>query len=206
MKSYVASSAYVRRAADSLPKLLLLAAFMAIMATLLLMAQNPSPAQAAPLRYDAHCNTPIKLDLDGDAGDQQVSLRWYRDLERVGPWYYMVYQKSGSSGWDSGTRVTNWYKRHTVTGLTNDTEYTFRVQCVTDYGSEGAISDEVSATPTANNLPVFTDGATATRSMPDNVADGAAVGSPVSATDADGDTLTYSLVYHKADTELFRLD
>ena len=44
-----------------------------------------------------------------------------------------------------------------------------------------------------NNAPVFTEGATATRSIAENTAAGTNIGSPVSATDADNDTLTYTL-------------
>ncbi len=45
----------------------------------------------------------------------------------------------------------------------------------------------------ANNPPVFSDGESATRSIDENTAAGTAIGNPVSATDADGDSLTYSL-------------
>ena len=46
----------------------------------------------------------------------------------------------------------------------------------------------------SNSEPTFTEGATATRSVPENSAAGTNIGSAVSATDSDsGDTLTYSL-------------
>ncbi len=45
-----------------------------------------------------------------------------------------------------------------------------------------------------NNLPVFSDGTSTTRSITENTGSGIAIGNPVSATDADtGNTLTYSL-------------
>ena len=44
-----------------------------------------------------------------------------------------------------------------------------------------------------NNAPVFTEGATATRSVAENTAAGMSIGTPVAATDADSDTLTYTL-------------
>ncbi|MDE0638630.1 MAG: cadherin domain-containing protein [Candidatus Poribacteria bacterium] len=45
-----------------------------------------------------------------------------------------------------------------------------------------------------NTPPVFSDGASTTRSIAENTASGTGIGSPISATDADiGDTLTYSL-------------
>ena len=45
----------------------------------------------------------------------------------------------------------------------------------------------------ANRAPSFADGDTATRSVAENTGAGEPVGEPVAATDADGDTLTYSL-------------
>ena len=46
---------------------------------------------------------------------------------------------------------------------------------------------------TTNNTPVFTEGASTTRTVAENTATGMNIGTPVSATDADNDTLTYSL-------------
>ena len=47
--------------------------------------------------------------------------------------------------------------------------------------------------PNVNNAPIFTDGSSTTRSIPENTPAGKNIGSPVSATDADEDTLTYTL-------------
>ena len=44
-----------------------------------------------------------------------------------------------------------------------------------------------------NNAPVFTDGSSTTRSVAENTDSGTDIGSAVSATDTDGDNLTYSL-------------
>ncbi len=44
-----------------------------------------------------------------------------------------------------------------------------------------------------NRLPVFTEGDSATRSIPENISTGTSVGAPLTATDQDGDTLTYTL-------------
>ena len=51
---------------------------------------------------------------------------------------------------------------------------------------------DVNETPT-NNAPVFTDGLSTTRAIAENTATGTDIGTPVAATDADGDTLTYNL-------------
>ena len=80
----------------------------------------------------------------------------------------------------------------TVSSLTNGMLHTFEVRAVNNAG-DGTAS-EATATPTAANAePVFTDGASTTRSVDENTASGQNVGSPVSATDADSDTLDYSL-------------
>ena len=47
--------------------------------------------------------------------------------------------------------------------------------------------------PQGNRAPVFTDGAATTRSIAENSAAGTNVGAPVTATDLDDDTVTYSL-------------
>ena len=47
--------------------------------------------------------------------------------------------------------------------------------------------------PICSNPPVFTEGADTTRTVAENTPPGVDIGAPVSATDVDGDTLTYSL-------------
>ena len=59
--------------------------------------------------------------------------------------------------------------------------------------------------PGANNLPVFSDGTSATRSVSASAPTGTHVGEPVRATDADsGDALTYSL--EGRDASLFAIN
>ena len=47
--------------------------------------------------------------------------------------------------------------------------------------------------PNVNHAPIFTEGSSTTRSIAENTPAGKNIGSPVSATDADEDTLTYTL-------------
>ena len=61
-----------------------------------------------------------------------------------------------------------------------------------------------SVTVRTNRAPVFSEGASATRSVAENSAAGTAVGPRVTATDPDGNRVTYSLV--GGDTELFNID
>ena len=62
-----------------------------------------------------------------------------------------------------------------------------------------------SAAPkTTNTAPTFTDGVSTTRSVAENTAAGVHIGTPVAATDADNDTLTYTL--GGTDTASFIID
>ena len=61
---------------------------------------------------------------------------------------------------------------------------------------------DVDETP-ANNAPIFTDGTSTTRSVAENTAPGTNIGNPIAATDADNDTLTYTL--GGTDAALFRI-
>ncbi len=67
---------------------------------------------------------------------------------------------------------------------------------VTDRNEAPSMPAEASGeapTPDANNAPVFPDTETGMRSVPENTAAGENIGDPVAATDADDDTLTYTL-------------
>ncbi len=59
---------------------------------------------------------------------------------------------------------------------------------------------------TTNNVPVFTDGNSTTRSIAENTAAGVNIGTAVSATDADNDTLTYNIVLDNTDAAAFSID
>ena len=81
--------------------------------------------------------------------------------------------------------------------VTGDDRVTVRTAPSTGGGGGGG------GTP-ANRAPVFSEGASATRSVAENSAAGTAVGRRVTATDPDGNRVTYSLV--GGDTELFNID
>ena len=100
---------------------------------------------------------------------------------------------------ESGQATTE----HTVTDLTNRREYVFYVRAV-NLASEGpesittAIPGDGSSggvTPVlvVNGAPSFVDGESVVRSVPEGTAAGGNVGSAVTATDPDNDSLTYSL-------------
>ena len=81
----------------------------------------------------------------------------------------------------------------TVEGLTNGVEYAFQVRAVDFYG-EGLPSDIARATPLVrNHAPEFDLGESATLAVDEEEPPDNQVGSAVTATDPEGDTLTYSL-------------
>ena len=130
---------------------------------------------------------PAKPVVTAQVGVEQVTLSWPNpnDASITG---YQV--KQGTGAWtaiESDATTTS----HTVTGLSNGTEYTFQIRAMRGAG-EGDPSDAVTATPLANPAPAFAT-ETATLAVAENTASGGDVGAPVTATDADGDELIYSL-------------
>ena len=80
----------------------------------------------------------------------------------------------------------------TLAGVTLD-QSTYTVTVVASDGTARA-RITVTINVVLNNPPVFTEGASTTRSVSEDAAAGVNIGSPVSATDTDqGDTLTYAL-------------
>ena len=109
----------------------------------------------------------------------------------------LAYTLSGTDAASFGIdRTTGQLKTKAPLDYETETAYTVTVTV-----SDGTLTDtitvtinvtDVNETPT-NNAPEFTEGTSATRSIAENTASGQNIGSAVSATDADNDTLTYSL-------------
>ena len=84
----------------------------------------------------------------------------------------------------------------TNAALDYETKSSYTVSVSVSDGKGGSDSILVTITVTdvsENRAPVFTDGDSATRSIAENTASGQSIGTAVAATDADNDTLTYSL-------------
>ena len=103
----------------------------------------------------------------------------------------LTYSLEGAAAASFGINTANG-QLLTVAGVTL-TPNTYTVEVV---ASDGSVSSRITVTiaVTANRPPVFSEGATTTRSVREDAASGASVGNPVTATDADaGTTLTYTL-------------
>ena len=71
--------------------------------------------------------------------------------------------------------------------------YTVTITVFDDNNGGDKITVTINVTDVSESAPVFTDGTSTTRSVAENSALGTNVGTPVAATDADNDTLTYTL-------------
>ena len=143
------------------------------------VAPGSVSATAAPGALDVTWDAPTNSDM---AGKPPVNG------------YDVQYKLSSASGWTphahSGTGTNA-----QITGLTGGATYDVQVRAKNAEGTGPFGAD--SGTPTApapgNSAPVFTDGASATRSVAENTVAAQSIGSPIAATDGDGDALTYAL-------------
>ena len=111
--------------------------------------------------------------------------------------YEVQYQEAEDGAWADWTHGGTGTST-AITGLTPGTEYQARVRALngetpSDWSdASDAARTNTPPSPPTNSAPRFS-GAARTRSVPENSPAGADVGDPVTATDADGDTLSYSL-------------
>ena len=114
----------------------------------------------------------------------------------------LTYSLEGADAASFGINTANG-QLLTLVGVTLDRS-TYTVDVVASDGSATS-RITVTITVTPNNPPVFSDGATATRSVREDAASGTAIGSPVTATDADpGARLAYRL--EGTDASSFRIN
>jgi len=110
--------------------------------------------------------------------------------------YDYRYRPVTETGWTEVTTTTITATTVTVDGLTPSTSYDVEVRATNAEGTSEWSNPGNGATnaPGANNPPVFSEGATATRTVSATSPSGTLIGDPIAATDADtADTVTYSL-------------
>ena len=91
-----------------------------------------------------------------------------------------------------------------MTGLSGNVEYDVQVRAVSASGDGLWSETKTAKTIATGDTPVFADGTAATRYIAEHSAAGTYVGAPVSASDAAGTELAYTL--GGADAALFTLD
>ena len=110
--------------------------------------------------------------------------------------YDYRYMSSTDPTWTEVTNTTIATTSVTIDGLTPSTSYDVEVRAKNAEGTSGWSSPGIGSTnaPGANNPPVFSEGASATRAVSATSPSGTLIGEPIGATDADAaDTLDYSL-------------
>ena len=141
---------------------------------------------------------PTVTATSGDATSLDVSWRAPENAGRPAiTTYDLQYTLTTVADWTDGPQNQTGASAR-ITGLAGNTTYEVRVRATNGDG-DGAWSENASASTGPNAAPTFTEGAAATRSVPETVG-GAAVtvashiGDAVTATDTDaGDTLEYSV-------------
>ena len=144
---------------------------------------TPMPAPDAPANFIATAqNSSVRLAWD-DPDDSGITRYEYRQASGDGNF--------GPATTIRGSSATT--TSHTVRDLINRLTYRFQIRAVNVYGA-GDWSPSLNATPRApNRTPYFIGGDSVTFTIDENTSPGTPVGSALTATDPNGDTLSYSL-------------
>ncbi len=129
--------------------------------------------------------------LTATAGEGDVRLSWTDPVDpTVTKWQYSIRGDNGRyDEWSDVPNSNTSTTSYRVTGLDNRKGYAFSVRAVNIAGPGLAAAIVVNTAPV---FPGAQNGAT-DRSVAENAGEGEAVGSPVVATDPNGDALTYAL-------------
>ncbi len=160
-------------------------------------AAEPPPAPDAPTVDRNAANPKTQFDVNWTAPDV-TGKPAITD-------YDVQYKKSSDSTWTSHS-FTGTGTSTTLTGLSPGTSYDVQARAVNDEGDGAWSGSGTASTEDLNTPPAFTDVGFfgATRQIAENSAAGANVGAPVSATDTEGDTLTYTMI--GTDADKFEID
>ena len=111
---------------------------------------------------------------------------------------YDIQYREGDSGGFTPWTHNGAERTATITGLTPGTSYQAQVRARNDEGTSDWSPPGTGSTG-ANGRPVFTDGSSATRRLDENTTGVQDIDDPVTATDPENTTLTYSLEGRDAD-------
>ncbi len=133
------------------------------------------------------------------ASSTRLSVSWdapSNDGPAITDYDYRYRESTGGASWTEVTATTITSRSVTIDRLTASTFYDVQVRATNAEGtSDWSNSTTVTTNaPGANNNPVFSEGASAARSIHRTAAAGTSIGRPVTATDEDpDDTITYTL-------------
>ena len=166
---------------------------------------NETPANTAPVFSEGDSITltitlPPKGNTEGDydVGDPLFatdadgdSVTYSLSGTDAGLFHTYVFGKTVNGQIQSHVQLTTrGWSLHNA----NKSSFTVVVTASDRNGGSDSITVTINVTDeTENNAPVFTDGTSTTRSIAENTASGQHIGTALSATDADNDTLTYTL-------------
>ena len=153
---------------------------------------DPPDAPGAPT-VTATAGSTMSLDVSWTAPSGNAPISGYDVQYRAG-------SAGGFTSWSHDGDGTS----TVITGLTDGTSYEVQVRAQNSEGPGDWSASGTGTTTRANQSPVFGDGTTAARFVAEDSPVGTDVGGPVSATDPDGDTLSYTL--GGADAGSFTID
>ncbi len=156
-------------------------------------------ARGAYVEFDNRTPTaPVKISGDNQAGDAGATLAQsfvveVQDGDNVAfAGVPVTFAVTAGGGTLSATSTTTDANGRTQSILTLGNTGGTNTVSVSAQGASQTATFTATAT-TTNAAPTFTDGTSTTRSVAENTATGANIGSAVVATDADNDTLAYTL-------------
>ena len=156
-------------------------------------ADTPDPPDRDPKLPPLAPDRPA-VTQSSSAPTTALDVDWSAPDTRGGPPitdYDVEYRQQSSGSW-ANHNFTGTATATKLTGLTPGTTYEVRVRGRNDHGRSGWSSPGEGTTARPNLPPQFSS-LTTQRSVPENSPAGTLVGSPVTATDREGDSLTYSL-------------
>ena len=119
----------------------------------------------------------------------------------------LTYELTGSDD-DASFEIGNYSGQlQTKTGVDYGAESSYTVTVTAT--DQGGLTDTITVTITTNeenDAPVFTDGATTSRDLPEQTGDGTPFSTAITATDEDNDPLTYTLEGTGTDKDSFTID
>ena len=152
-------------------------------------AETPGTTNTAPVFTDGASTTRVVAENTA-AGVNIGSVVVATDADNDTLTYTLSGTDAASFSINSSTG-----QLQTKAALDYETKTTYTVTVTV---SDGSLTDTITVTINVNDVventaPIFTDGASTTRVVAENTATGVNIGTPVAATDAQNDTLTYTL-------------